>query len=359
MSARREFLSKFALPGLLGLAVGEHSGAAEALLPEGEAGEQEGLVRLRRRAMGCDFEIYVRRRDEKALRTAQEALSILEPLEQQMSIFRQDSELNEMNRRAFAQPVLVEKRLFDLLCLARRLGEETGGAFDITGRPLTRVWLEAQGERRPPSAAEIEQVRRKVGVGLVALDAEAGTLRFLAEGVELDLGAIGKGYAVDRVVELLEENGVEEALVHAGFSSVRATGTGPDGKGWAVGIRRPMGAQPGSHSAATVYLRRQAMGTSASQRPACEGAVAGPRHLIDPRSGYPVAEALSATAFAPSAAQADALSTAFCIMGVVATREYCRRHAESAALLLLPGAAAGQLQAVKIGVTQDEVEVLI
>ena len=374
MSGRRDFLRKIALPGLLGAAAYQRGGegfGAEPVLRE----EQEGLVRLRRRAMACHFETFVRADEDGALRAAQEALSLLEPLEQQMSVFRPKSELSEINRRAFHEPVSVEKGLFDLLLLAVALGEQTGGAFDITARPLIRVWANAQAEGRAPSQAEVEAARALVGLRHLSLDAARSQVRFRTEGVELDLGAIGKGHAVDRLVERLRAAGVEHALVHGGFSSIRAIGTAADGEGWTVSVRHPLakarpdeapgaGATPRTNDrlpaeAARVRLREQAMSTSAARRPATPAGGGGERHLIDPRTSLAVEGILSATAFAPTAAAAEALSTAFCIMGAENAKLYCASRPEVSGLLFLPGEHGGAVQVVSIGAEHKDVEVLI
>jgi len=318
----------------------------------GQAREGE-LVSLSRRAMGSRFEIMLPPGDNQAVAAAQEALALVADLERQMTVFRDDSEVSHINRRAAREPVEVEAGLFGLLQTAERLARETGGAFDVTAGPLTCLWSACRREQRLPGADEVEQARRCVGMQHVRLDSERRTVAFARAGVKINLGAIGKGYALDRVREALQGRGVTAALVHGGHSSICALGRPPWEDAWTVSVRHPRG---GERPLARLRLREQGMGTSGSAEQFFEAAGKRYGHVIDPRSGWPAEGLLSATCTAPTAAEADALSTAFFTMGVEATRDYCAKHPGVAALLAVGGAGENVVEVVNAGIPDDSLE---
>ena len=176
-------------------------------------------------AMATRFEIVLHGENTAALRAAgEEALRVVEQLEAQLSLFRASSEVAHLNARAAREPVRVTPGLFALLQQAQKLHAESGGAFDITIAPLVRCWGYMGGDGRLPRPEEVNEARAKVGMGLVQLNPDDFTVRFAREGVMLDLGAMGKGYAVERAAEALREAGVASALLHGGTSTVQAIG---------------------------------------------------------------------------------------------------------------------------------------
>src|SRR5205823_2937824 len=180
-------------------------------------------------------------------------------------------------------------------------------------------------------------------------NAEGRTVRFRRSGIEVNLGSIGKGYAIDRAVEVLDRRGVRAALLHAGGSSVRAVGSQPgEERGWPVGIRHPW---EEDRRIAIVQLRDRALGTSAATYQHFEYNKRRLGHLLDPRTGRPADGIASATALAPTAAEADALATAFFILGVEKTRLYCAAHPAIGAVVLPDGVE----MPVLIGTAVDEV----
>ena len=174
---------------------------------------------------------------------------------------------------------------------------------------------------------------QRVGMNRVVLDEERRTIHFLCRGLEINLGSIGKGYALDRVAERLRtEAALSSGLLHGGHSSVYAIGSSPgDARGWEVGVSHPW--QPGKRLA-VLRLRDRGLGTSAAtfQHLEYNGRKLG--HILDPRTGWPAEGVASATVTAPNAAAADALATAFFILGAAATREYCAAHPEVGVVLL-------------------------
>src|SRR5688572_10919776 len=170
--------------------------------------------------MATRFEMVVCGPNESGLRAAaEEALNEVQRIEAQLSLYRPDSEVAHLNARAARQWVRVEPGLFRLLQQAKRLSEETLGAFDITVAPLVRCWGFMGSSGRQPGKRAIAEARKCVGMDLVELDSESFQVRFARDGVMLDFGAIGKGYAIERAVELLREADITAAIIHGGTST--------------------------------------------------------------------------------------------------------------------------------------------
>jgi thiamine biosynthesis lipoprotein len=221
--------------------------------------------------------------------------------------------------------VAIDEALLGLLDLCRELSRATDGAFDITSTPLSRCWGFLHREGRVPSSEAIEAARALVGCGAIDLDHSRLTVRFRRAGLELNLGAIGKGHALDRVAAGMRDAGVGHALLSAGRSSLLARGG--RGRGWHVEVVSGCASQPDTaRPLASVWLRDAALGTSGAgeQFVVADGRRYG--HVIDPRTGWPASGVLSATAIAPSAAVADALSTAFLVGGAELAERYCADH---------------------------------
>jgi thiamine biosynthesis lipoprotein len=176
-------------------------------------------------------------------------------------------------------------------------------------------------------------------MGHVCLDAERRAVRYLRPGLEINLGSIGKGYALDRAAAVLREGwNLSAGLLHGGHSSVYAVGTEPGGdRGWLVGITHPWDT---ARRIAAVRLRDQALGTSAATFRHLEYNGRKLGHILDPRAGWPAEGMDLASVVAPTAAEADALATAFYILGVEKARAYCDTHPEVGAVLLPQGADA-------------------
>jgi thiamine biosynthesis lipoprotein len=248
--------------------------------------------------------------------------------------------------------VAVESGLFGLLSLAARLHGETDGAFDISVGALIKAWGFFRRCGRVPSATERSEVMTRVGMAHVELEPRGRTVRYRRPGLEINLGSIGKGYALDRAAELLRTTwGVRCGLLHGGHSSVYGLGTNPaDGRGWAVAIQHPWQVR---RRLAVVRLRDRALGTSAAtfQHLEYNGRKLG--HILDPRTGWPAEGVASASALAPTAAAADALATAFYILGPEPTRAYCEAHPEIGAALLPAGKHA---RPVVFGIAPDDLD---
>jgi thiamine biosynthesis lipoprotein len=294
----------------------------------GDAGH---WVRVHRMAMACRFEVMLASDDAADMAAAREALDAADDIESFLTVFRDDSEVTALNRRASREAVPVSTALFALVQRAAALHAATSGAFDITSTPLSRCWGFLRRDGRLPDDGEIASARELVGMGLVAADETSRTIRFAREGVELNFGAIGKGYALDRMGALLRARGASRALLSAGSSSVLALGG--RGRGWPVDLRP----QRASRRVGRLWLRNAAVGTSGAGEQFVE--IDGRRygHVIDPRSGRPADGVLGASVVTRDAASADALSTAFFIGGPELAQRYCDRQGDTLAVLVLDG----------------------
>jgi thiamine biosynthesis lipoprotein len=271
--------------------------------------------------MATRFELELHGDNPSALRAAgEEALDEIERLEAQLSLYRPTSEIAHLNARAAKEPVRVTPAVFALLQQAQELHQETGGAFDITVAPLVRCWGFMGNTGRRPVAAEIAEARSKVGMQHVQLCRQDFSVRFARDGVMLDLGAIGKGYAIERAAELLREAGVTSAFLHGGTSTAYALGHPRDAEAWTLAIENPRANRDASSQGqpqllAKVPLCDEGLSMSAvwGRCFQAEGRTFG--HVIDPRTGQPVQSALLSVVVLPSATETDALSTALLTVG--------------------------------------------
>ena len=288
-------------------------------------------VTLARNAMNTRFELVLHGDNPASLRAAaEEALTEVERIESRLSLFLPSSEIARVNALAAGKPVRVSPEVFTLLAHAQRLSAETGGAFDITMAPLLRCWgLLGKSDGNIPSTEELIAARSICGMKLIALDRAEFTVRFTRDGVMLDLGAIGKGHAVEQAAEILRDAGVTSALIHGGTSTVFAIGTPPDSDTWKIavemperghscppsGSQAPPGGQECPRSPVTIPLRDESLSVSAVAGKCfvADGRTLG--HVLDPRTGEPASRALLAAVVLPSGTETDALSTALLVAG--------------------------------------------
>jgi thiamine biosynthesis lipoprotein len=313
-----------------------------------------------REAMACRFEVAFNAGEvAEATPLAVEALDLVDAIEDSISIYRDHSELARLNATAAAGWQTVSAQLFDLLVEARDLHERTAGGFDLAAGRLVRCWGFLHRQGRTPAEDDLVAARATSGMHLVELDVEGRRVRFTRPGVELNPGGIGKGWALDRMIDHLRAAGVGSVLVHGGRSSVRAAGThgpgGPERAGWKVGLVHPL--RP-DRRIATLTLVDQALGTSGSgtQFFVDRGRRIG--HILDPRSGRPAEGVLSATVLAPTAAAADALATALFVLGPEGLARLAPPGGPVAAVVMLPGSVAGsvEVRTANLGAGMLEIE---
>ncbi len=348
-SSRRDFLTGRAVQRSVEQ-VGER--IADELVDDAarQAPVSSETVRLGKQAMACDFDVILNPGQPGAIRPASDALDVIDLLEDQMSVYREHSELSLLNRRAADEPVEVEAELYALLRRAEIISRQTEGGFDPTAGPIVDLWRRCKAAGRAPSEAEVQVALDIVGLQHVSFDDEQRTVRFSKPGVELNLNSIGKGYALDKAAEVLTENGVNDWLFHGGHSSLLARGSHGGLGGWPVGIRNPLFPD---QRLGTILLKDCGMSSSGSGVQYFRHGGKRYGHILDPRSGWPVESMLSVTVLAPTAALADALSTAFFVVGLEKAAQYCHNETGVSALLIPPPAHGRRLEPVNIGMDDD------
>ena len=315
-------------------------------------------VRLETRAMACPWSVVMNPGPPDQIMAASDALDLLHPIEALLSIYRDDSPISQLKTLKPGEWRSLPPEVIALLVQCQQFSEQTGGAFDPTSGPLIRLWRECRQVGRIPEQTEIDLVQGRHSVAffsekgrpfsekkathaqprcgmsqVVELNLADSTIRVLAPSVELDLGAIGKGYAIDRVAEYLASQQQAHFLIHGGFSSLRAHGQHNGHAGWPVGLRNPLFPD---RNYATLLLKDRALATSGSNVQFFRHQGQRYGHILDPRTGWPALGMLSVTVTAPTATEADALSTAFYVMGLEPAAEYCRQHPEIGAILVPP-----------------------
>ena len=287
-------------------------------------GTQTGadLHRFAHEAMGAAFEIFIAGEEHEYARQASAAaFEELDRLEGELSRFQTASDVSQINALKAGQAVRVGLATFECLKTAAGVHADTGGAFDVTIGRLLEVWRPKDGSKPNPSADQLAEARARTGMHLVVLDEADHAVGVRAGGLRIDLGGIGKGYAVDQMRALLREWSVETALVHGGQSTVYGMGRVPGKGGWPVALKGPKGKDLG-----TVRLKDRALSGS--------GSPPGQQHILDPRSGRPAEGNLGAWAVTPKATLADALSTAFLVMSPKDVEQYCKSHPAVSGMLL-------------------------
>ena len=291
-----------------------------------------------RKAMAADFVIFTNAGEyENAFDAAIEALDEVSRLEKVLSYFLPDSEISLLNEDGPYYPVSVSPEVYELLKYCGRLYEETHGAFDITATPLSEVWGFMRRAGRLPSEEERLEALAKVSAGRIQWDDAECAVQLGCEGMKVSLGSIGKGFALDAAARILEIYGLNDFIFHGGLSSVLARGARRGRKDWLVGLHHPL--KP-NERLMEIPLKDRALGTSgsATQYFWANGRKFG--HVLDPRTGFPAMNVLSATVLAPTATEADALATAFYVMGPEEAEAFCRERPELGAVFVLPGSGS-------------------
>lgn len=285
-----------------------------------------GVRRFSYGAMATTFEILTTHEDAQyAEQAAWAAFDELVRLEAELSRFIENSDISRINNLAAGQPLPIGLAAFECLQLSAEIYDQTNGAFDVTIGPLLGCWLNRDRTARAPSQKELGLARRHTGTHLLKLDEADHTVELLTSPVQIDLGGIGKGYAVDKMAELLREWSIDIALIHAGFSSALALGCPSGTKGWPVTVSNPRNRK---ETLACLYLRDRALSGSGLQKG---------QHIIDPRTQHPVEGKLATWSSAPTAAAADALSTAFMVMSSDQIEQYCRDYPDTLGMVILAG----------------------
>lgn len=281
-----------------------------------------GYIRFQHRAMATVFEILIAEEEPTfAGGAARAAFEEIDRIEQELSRYLPNSDVSRINNLEPHMAVRVGLDTFECLRLSLKYCEETSGAFDPTLGALMECWVARDKSLLHPTPDEVAQASERSGPGSLVLDEETTTVGVGATVPVLDLGAIGKGYAVDRAADLLKEWGVGSALVHGGTSSVFAFGRLPGAAGWPVTLSNP---EQSSEVIERVVLSDCALGGSGIRKG---------RHIIDPRRGAPVDGSRAAWVVSDSAARSDALSTACMVMSEEEIRAIVGRDRRLSALV--------------------------
>jgi thiamine biosynthesis lipoprotein len=275
-----------------------------------------GLARLEltEEAMGSSFSLVLFGPDRPSLESAAAAaFAEAHRLDRLLSNYLAESEWSAMNREARSGPVRVTPELFALLSACLEYSRMSEGAFDITVGPLMKVWGFYKGEGGLPQPKKVKDALHRVGYRHVQLDPGPRTVRFARPGMDLDPGGIGKGYAVDRMVEVLKQAGVAVALVSASGSSIYGLGAPPDEpQGWPITIRTP---HDPSAVATHVVLKNTSLSTSGSYEKFFWAEGRTYSHIVDPRTGYPAKGTSAVSVLAPRTIDSEAWTKPFFING--------------------------------------------
>jgi len=283
-----------------------------------------GMKRFSHEAMATTYEVIAVHEDEQyARQAAAAAFEEVDRLEGELSRFIENSDISGINSLPANQPLQLGLDSFACLQISAQIHADTGGAFDITIGSLFKCWRNKDGSLRQPSAEELDFARQHTGTGLLQLDEASHTVQLLTAPVLVDLGGVGKGYAVDRMAELLREWSIDVALISGGYSSVLALDAPPGTEGWPLTLSNP---DDHKQILARPRLQNRALSGSGVQKG---------QHIIDPRTGRPVKGKRAAWSSAPDAASADALSTAFMIMTQDEIAQYCSLHRSALAMIIL------------------------
>jgi thiamine biosynthesis lipoprotein len=281
-----------------------------------EAFAQPPLLRLEKsaEAMGSTYTVDLYGADRIQMEAAADAaFDEVRRLDELLSNYRPDSEWSQVNRRAAQGPMKISPELFHVLAACVEYSRESEGAFDISVGPLMKVWGFYKGSGHLPHRAEVQAALTKVGYRHIHLDPAAQTVWFDREGVELDPGGIGKGYAVDRMVDVLRQKGLTTALVAGSGSSIYGMGAPPaEPKGWRIEIKNPWDA---SKTSAEVFLKDMSMSTSGSYEKFFRAEGKTYAHIMDPRTGYPAQGSVSVSVIAPRTIDSEAWAKPYFVNG--------------------------------------------
>ncbi len=240
------------------------------------------------------------------------AFDEIKRIEDVYSVYKDESEISRINRLRKNERLQISDGVFNLIRKTLDYSERTGGAFDITVKPLVDLWNGVKKINKLPDEYELKRALGRVGFKSVVLDEVARTIHFKKNNMSIDIGGAAKGYAADRAVRVLEENGIDNALVNAG-GDMYCLGKRSAHELWKVGVQHP---RDRNRTFLEIRLKDRAIDTSGDYERYFT--IDGKRysHIIDPRTGYPIGDdVVSASVIAPDSTTADILATAMCILG--------------------------------------------
>lgn len=280
-------------------------------------------LRFSHEAMATVFEIFISHEDDAyAQQAAWETFRELNRIEQELSRFIENSDISRINQLTLNQSIPIGLDAFECIKHSLHLNKMTHGAFDIAFESWRQNSLNGKHPSTQPQNISSESHRQRTPVDRLLLDENHHSVQLLSDSIRLDLGGIGKGYALDRMAKLLHEWEIPSALIHGGMSSVLALAEPPGEEGWPVTLSNPQNKK--------ILARIDLKGRSLSGSGLRKG-----DHIIDPRTGQPVEGRFAAWASTPDGATSDALSTAFMVMTFEEIKETCLSHPDIQALVVL------------------------
>jgi thiamine biosynthesis lipoprotein len=305
------------------LAIHALAGAAHAASPgrDDKPGRREVLktVERARVLMGTACTITASGFDSAWVsKSVDDAFGEIDRLDGVLSSWRQDSELSAVNAGGAERRIPCSPDLFAVLDSSLVIARETGGAFDPTIEPLSHVW-DLRGAGRVPSDSELAGALQRVGFDMVQTTPEPPTVRFRRDGMALDFGGIGKGYALDRAGALLRERRLPRALLNFGGELLAFS----NGQAWVIEIADP---EDRLRPAVRLVVRQGAVSTSGQGERFVTVDHQRYGHVIDPHGGRPLTTQATVTVIASSATRADGLSTALLVLGRDRARAYVESH---------------------------------
>jgi thiamine biosynthesis lipoprotein len=273
---------------------------------------QEVAQRRSLKLMGSRFDISVVAKDSTIANSyIEDAISEITRIEKLISSWDTESQTSLINRNAGIKPVKVDRELFDLIERALQISKITDGAFDISFASVDKIWRFDGSMTQKPTEEEITNSVAMIGYQNIVMDKENQTVFLKRKGMKIGFGAIGKGYAADKVRTMLKKNGVTAGIINAS-GDLTAWGHQPDGANWMIGITNPLNK---NKIFSWFPIVDAAVATSGNYEKFVEFDGVKYSHIIDPRTGYPATGLVSVTIFANSAELCDALATSIFITG--------------------------------------------
>ena len=305
-----------------------------------QCSENPILVYKKKYIMGTVFEIAAYDQSaEHASAAIEKALHEVVRLDDLLSNYKPDSPLSQLNRSAHFHEQPVPADLYRVIEQAVEFSRLSGGKFDISIAPLVNLWKASLGGENMPSQAQQEEARSCVGYEKIEF-IPPDRISFRSPCLQLDLGAIGKGYAVDRAADVLQSAGIRDALINAGGSTLLAMGAPPNQNGWLVHLR-----DPSNKIDPRVILKNESVSTSEQTAPSLLGKDSA-GHIVDPETGRPLKTDFAVSAVSRTGTESDGLSTTLLLLGPAKGKEFIKSMAGFSAIWISP---EGEVETVSGG----------
>ncbi|WP_221392219.1 FAD:protein FMN transferase [Dyadobacter sp. NIV53] len=271
--------------------------------------------------MGSPFVLtFYAKNDTLAKQAADSTFKRIQQLNDSLSDYRDGSEINKLSATSgTGKWVAVSKDLFNILAVAQDFSQKTDGSFDVTLGPVVQVWRRAVRKGYLPDKNEIKEAMEKTGYRKLLLDPETRRVMLTQKGMRLDIGGLGKGFAADEAIKVMESFGITSALIDAG-GKLAITNPPPAAKGWKIKV------SSGRDSLGTIELANAGVATSGPTYRYLEFEGKKYSHIVDPKTGIGLQYHVRTTVISPNATDADVLATAFSVTGIRNGRKYLKKY---------------------------------